>query len=143
MALRYRYRVPTIPVVRGARSFGRDHRSSQRIVRRAARPECRTIRRLLQSLEHLCTNALCGLIRSHSFCPKNAVCVEFSIFLPEIEAALRNSDDPSPFPVTHLEHFRQYLLSSQVSLVGHRPYILVLDCCPPFFELRHQHQDGF
>ena len=110
MALRHCYRMPAISVVRSARSFGRDHWSAQRIFRRAACAECGAIRWFLQSLEHLGANTLCGLIRGYSFRPKNAIRIEFGVLLPETQTALRNSSDPAPFPVTYLEHFRQYFL---------------------------------
>src|SRR5208337_4035506 len=143
MALRHCYRMPAISVVRSARSFGRDHWSAQRILRRAACAECGTIRGLLQPLEHLGANTLCRFIRGYSFRPEDAIRIEFGVFLPETQTTLRNSSDPAPFPITYLEHFRQHFLSAQVALVSHCPIILVLDCRPSFFELRHQHQDGF
>lgn len=137
MDLSRRECVPSILVIRRTRTLGRDHGCAQRIFRGAARPECGTIGGFLQALEHFRTNAFGGLLGSHSFGSKDAIGIECSIFLPEAEAAFRNPADAAPFPVTYLEHFRQYFLGMQVPLIRHGSDILVLDDRTPFLQLRH------
>src|ERR1019366_9351930 len=83
-------------VIRGAGALGRYHWRAQWIFRRASYGKCGAVHGLLQTLEHLCADALGGLFRRHFLRPKYAVGVEFRIFFPQVESTVWNSADPAP-----------------------------------------------
>src|SRR5713101_6433171 len=116
-----------VVVIGGAGAFRRDHRSSQRILRRTANGECRAIRWLLQSLQHLRADALGRFIGSNQLQVKNPVGIVSRIFFPQLQTAARNHSDAPPFLVRDFKHFLHDLLCGKIPLVTHRAHVLVPD----------------
>src|SRR5580700_11716381 len=129
--------MPAIPVVGGARPFRRDHRRTQRILGRTAKPECWAVCRLAESLQDLGADALGRLLGGYQVKVKDAVRIIGRVFFPQPQSTVRDHPDPAPFLISDFEYLAYYLLRQPVSLIAHGAHVLVLQPGLARLELLH------
>src|SRR5579871_883454 len=113
-------------IIRGARPFGGNHRSSPGAFRRAPPREQRAIGRSLQSLQDFGADAFGRLFGREIAYVEHLLRVKPREFRPEAQPASRNRADPPPLAVAYLENALHESLGRYVAFIRYRPYVLVL-----------------
>src|SRR5215468_10205833 len=140
MGILSRFKMAPIGVISGASAFGRDHRSAQRSLRRAKRPEGGAVVRLSNPLQDLPADAdrrLLGIDLSDFEEPFGIMIAKF---IAQPKPALRNRSDSAPFAITDLEHFRHQSLRRSVAFSLDGAGILIFNLSPPDLKLTYRHQ---
>src|ERR1700686_417222 len=114
-----------IVIIGSACSFVRNHWCSQRIFRGTAHAKRGAICRLLQTLEHLRTDAVGGLVYGKVTQIKYPIGVIGSVFVAQAQPTLSDWADPAPFLVCDLNYIGHNLLRRNISCIAHRSNILI------------------
>src|SRR5688572_20777823 len=96
--------------------FGRDHGRPERLLRRAASPECRAFVRLLQSLEDQPRDALARRFLQWHRQTKAALGIECRKFRAKTKTACGDSADASPASGRHLIDLSHQTLGGLVAV---------------------------
>src|SRR5438093_12979729 len=94
-------------IVGGAGPFRRDHRRSQRRLRRAVGAEGGALGRLFQPLKNLAADAQARFGHFDVLARKPSLGIEFSIRRGEPKPAVWNDSDAEPFAIGNFEHVPQ------------------------------------
>src|SRR5215813_234638 len=135
-----RFPMASIGVISGASAFGRDHRSAQRSLRRAERPEGGAVVWFSNPLQNLPTDADRRFLGINLFDFEKPLGIMIAKFVAQPKPALRNRSDAAPFAITDLEHFRYQSLRRSVAFALDCASILILNLSPPGLKLAYRHQ---
>src|SRR6516164_9193277 len=123
--------MPSVLVVCGASTLGRNHRRSKRRHRRTARTERRAIDWFLESLQDQRADALLGFFGRHILHSEDAFSVKRGVLFSQPVTALVDRSNAAPLPSGHLKHFAQDALRGKVSFVTNRAHVLILSLGAP------------
>src|SRR5579859_3649317 len=135
--------VTAISKVSRTGAFGRNHGRSQRLLRCAAFSKSRAFGWFFESLQHLCADAFGRLFHAHRGNRRESAGIMRRKLRTQAQAALGNHSDAPPLLVRDLKHSFHHFLRGHVACLGYRTHILVFHFGRTFFELGHEHQDGF
>src|SRR3972149_4303232 len=133
---------PTVVIVGGAGSFGRNHRCAKRMLGRTLRAERLASVRLLQPLQHKSGDAKRRLLRHNARNIKYPLRIVVGKIVSQAVPTTRNFTNPAPLPVCCLKDLRHQTLRSYIPFASHRACVLVLYFTAPFLQLPDRHQDS-
>src|SRR3984957_3451319 len=135
--------VPPIGIVGCTRSFGRNHRGTQRTLRSALFAESRTVFRLLNPPQYQATDTDIRFLGIDFLDLKNSFGIVVSELVAKFITALRDGAHSAPFAIANLENLVYQILGRQVAFPLHNARILILNLPLTTFELLDRHKHSF
>src|ERR1700688_1191372 len=135
--------VPPIGIVGCTRSFGRNHRGTQRTLRSALFAESRAVFRLLDPLQYQATDTDIRFLGIDFLDLKDSFGIVVSELVAKFITALRDGAHSAPFAIANLENFIYQILGRQVAFPLHNARILILHLPSTELQLTHRHEHSF